>query len=115
MLSLRLFIGTAIILGGCVHPPGASNYQRVAVTSWETGRVPTFRTEYSAPGYFTLSPREVVMTYGDRCRGTYNCTYFADGDAYYLLQDYGVIPGLSIPTRAVVIVDGRTGKLIKGQ
>lgn len=120
--SMRTFVITTLAclsggFAGCTTPIGVSNYQKVAVVS--TFPLPNGTTslnfQYSPPAYFTLTPSDVIATYGDRCRATYNCTYFADNEAYYLLQNYGVVPSFSISTHAVVIVDGRTGKLLKGK
>jgi hypothetical protein len=110
--ALLLLAASSVVLSGCTTPLGLSNYQRVGAVGFPAGRfLPN--PDYSPPTHFSISTKEVVSTFGHLCRANYNCTYFADDSAYYLLQNYGVVPSLSIPTHAVAIVDGRTGKLLK--
>jgi hypothetical protein len=107
-----LLAAASAILAGCTTPLGLSNYERVGAVGFPANRfLPN--PDYSPPAHFSVSPQEVVSQFGHLCRANYNCTYFADDTAYYLLQNYGVVPSLSISSHAVAIVDGRTGKLLK--
>ena len=99
--------------GGCTTPIDIASYNRVGGVQTGSGhfeRDPAFKL----PDSFVLTPETVVSRYGNLCRGTYNCAYFADDEAYYLVQDYGVVPILSLRNAAVAIVNGKTGLLLKG-
>jgi hypothetical protein len=102
----------AIVLSGCFTPIDHSNYRRVGSVSWTDHKFVS-SPDYEIPADFKISPEKVFSTYGDLCKGHYNCTYFADNNAYYLLPDYGVVPSISIARHAVAIVDGRSGGLLK--
>ena len=110
--TLLLPFVAGVIFTGCTTPLGLSHYQKVGAVSFPAGRfLPDH--DYSPPPDFSVLPMEVVSKFGHLCRANYNCSYFADDTAYYLLPNYGVVPSLSIPDHAAVIVDGRTGKLLK--
>ncbi len=114
MLQRFLLLTTVVAFFGCTTPVGISNYQSVGSASLPNWRfVPN--TDYRPPAHFKISPSEVVATHGSVCRehAHYNCTYFVNDGAYFLLPDYGVVPSLAVSRHAVVIVDGRTGKLLK--
>jgi hypothetical protein len=103
---------TVIAALGCTTPVGISSYQKVGVVSLPSWRFSP-NSDYMPPIDFKVMPIDVFTKFGNLCHATYNCTYFADHDSYYLLQNYGVVPSLSVSSHAVVIVDGRTGKLLK--
>ncbi|WP_411882320.1 hypothetical protein [Polaromonas sp. YR568] len=101
------------LLAGCVTPLDISNYQKVGIARMQGNRAFVPDPAFSQPAYFNISPQEVASSFGHLCQANYNCTYFADEDAYYLLQNFGAVPALSVRSHAVAIVDGRTGKLLK--
>jgi hypothetical protein len=110
-------IGAVALLAGCVTPPGISNYQRVGRDSLANPnkRAFIFDRDFEQPAHFRIPPGEVAAWFGPLCHplAHYNCTYFADQDAYYILPDYGTVPSWSVPSHAVVIIDGRTGQVLK--
>jgi hypothetical protein len=99
-------------LGACTTPFGASNYQKAGAILYASGRF-NLNQEYFPPEDFTITASEVAARYGHLCRAHYNCTILANYDAYYMLPDYGVVPSLSVPSHAVAVIDGRTGRLVK--
>lgn len=111
--KLLAAIGVLALLAGCVTPLGISGYQKVGIVQMQGNKVFVPDPAFSQPTHFRISPREVASSFGHLCQATYNCTYLADEDAYYLLQNFGVVPSLSVRSHAVAIVDGRSGKLLK--
>lgn len=100
-------------LSACVTPMDISRYQKAGVAQMYGNRAFVPDPAFSQPAHFNISPREVASSFGHLCQANYNCTYFADQDAYYLLQNFGAVPSLFVSSHAVAIVDGRTGTLLK--
>lgn len=111
--KLLASIGVLALLSACVTPIDISRYQKAGIAQMQGNRAFVPDPAFSQPAHFSISPREVAASFGHLCQANYNCTYFADEDAYYLLQNFGAVPSLSVRSHAVAIVDGRTGKLLK--
>lgn len=111
--NLLAAMGVLALLAGCVTPIDISRYQKAGIARMHGNRAFVPDPAFSQPAHFSISPREVASSFGHLCQADYNCTYFADEDAYYLLQNFGAVPSLSVRSHAVAIVDGRTGKLLK--
>ena len=120
MISTKTFsfalVSMAIV--GCISvtPRDVSAYSRVGGVAYGVAssagrfvRDPAF----TMPRYFIFTPEQLFEKYGELCRANYNCIYFADDRAYYLLPNYGVVPSSSIRGHAVAIVDGRSGELLE--
>jgi hypothetical protein len=112
MRTRALLVLLTLGIGGCVTSLDASSYARVGQVHYPTERF-VRNPAFTLPAGFSVTPDDVVARHGHLCRGRYNCTYFADGQAYYILQDYGVVPSLFVQSHAIAIVDGRTGALRK--
>jgi hypothetical protein len=72
--------------------------------------------KFQLPTHFALQPEQVHSLYGRHCRGHYVCDYFADDARYYLVMNWNLgfhLAFSSIPSSASVIVDGKTGALLK--
>jgi hypothetical protein len=75
-----------------------------------------FEQDVRIPPDFTISPEEVNRLYRRYCNGHYFCDFFVDDRYYYLVMNWNLgfkMPWDSIPSSASVIVDGRSGKLLK--
>ncbi|SDM38517.1 hypothetical protein [Polaromonas sp. JS666] len=101
------------LLSACVTPVDISRYQKAGIAQMRGNRAFVPDPAFSQPAHFKISPQEVASSFGHLCQADYNCTYFADQDAYYLLQNFGAVPSLFVSSHAVAIVDGRTGTLLK--
>jgi len=118
-ITLLTLLASALLAGCVTTPLDISNYQKVGVDrKWITNpnRPFVLDLDFVQPAHFRMPPGEVAAWFGPLCQpqAHYNCTYLADQDAYYILPDFGVAPSWSfVPSRAAVIVDGRTGQLLK--
>jgi hypothetical protein len=113
MRNIATALVVLMLLSACVTPIDISRYQKAGVARMQGNRAFVPDPAFSQPAYFNISPWEVASSFGHLCQANYNCTYFADEDAYYLLQNFDAVPSLSVRSHAVAIVDGRTGKLLK--
>ena len=111
--KLLAAVSMLALLSACIAPIDISHYQKAGTAQMRGSRAFIPDPAFSQPAHFSISPREVAASFGHLCQANYNCTYFADDDAYYLLQNFGAVPSLSVRSHAVAIVDGRTGKLLK--
>ncbi|WP_431096259.1 hypothetical protein [Polaromonas aquatica] len=116
--TLLTLLASALLAGCVTTPLDISNYQKVGVDQKRANTVRPFalNLDFVQPAHFRAPPGEVAAWFGPLChpQAHYNCTYLADQDAYYILPDFGVAPSWSfVPSRAAVIVDGRTGQLLK--
>ncbi len=115
---LLIALATLGLLAGCATPLGMSNYQKVGYDrKWRPNPSPfVLNRDFVQPAHFTIPPGEVAAWFGPLCQplATYQCTYLADQDAYYIVPDFGIAPSWSLmASRAAVIIDGRTGQQLK--
>jgi len=103
-------------LAGCAILATQGEMQFAGSTSELSPSVFQHDAGFRLPEQFTIDPDRIHREYGKHCRGHYVCDYFADANYYYLVMNWNIgerTPLATIPKAASVIVDGRSGEVIK--